>query len=416
MKKLSSLILTLLLPTSALANDLFSLSLDTEGQTTSQTFDSVNDLFDSLNPNFFGQLNSNYNESSAATVDLNLGGIEAIARYREESNTLQFTVESEDINEKFYGQNRGESINALHTYLRENENGIFTKILRDSAAKTGVDPVAGNPNSLVHITAENDYSAATSNNSNAFTPKEAEEISGRKSGFDFVGLEVGNFTINGRETKVYTLPLSYTYYFAKPGYHAKFTAPLSYSEEEGAQTYKATVGASLHIPVIKDKWSLTPALRIGRVDSEKLDSATMVNSASLTNIYYTKLGNTQLKLANMISILQTNALGGEEDYYDISNQIMKNAVSAKFPMDINLMGRTFDLQATVANTKVMGDASFVDNYNDFAISFGSKKPTGNAVLDRLRLGMTYTYGETNEDKNGETGEYKGVSLNMGYSF
>jgi len=347
---------------------------------------------------------------------LNLGGIDAIARYREESNTLQFTIESKDINEKFYGQTREESVNALRNYLRENEDGVLTEIIQESVAKEGTDPVAGNPNSLIHKMADQDIDAATRNSSNAFTPKEAEKISGRKSGFDFVGLEIGNFTINGRETKVYKLPLSYTYYFAKPGYHAKFTAPLSYSETEGVQTYKATVGASLHIPVIKDKWSLTPALRIGRVNSEALDSATMVNSASLTNVYYTKLGNTQLKFANMISTLQTNALGGEEDYYDISNQIMKNAVSAKFPMDINLMGRTFDLQATVANTKVMGDASFVDNYNDFAISFGSKKPTGNAVLDRLRLGVTYTYGETNEDKNGETGEYKGVSLNMGYSF
>jgi len=35
MKKFAPIILTLLLPTSVLANDLFSLSLDTEGQTNS---------------------------------------------------------------------------------------------------------------------------------------------------------------------------------------------------------------------------------------------------------------------------------------------------------------------------------------------------------------------------------------------
>jgi hypothetical protein len=61
----------------------------------------------------------------------------------------------------------------------------------------------------------------------------------------------------------------------------------------------------------------------------------------------------------------------------------------------------------VVNTQIFGDAVYIDNYTDFAVSFGTEASRNGLTWDAIRIGFTYTVG--NEG-------YQGGQINFGYQF
>lgn len=379
------------LPYGAYAGSTFSITTTANDQTVTKSYSKIDDLFDAAEQEGIASSIPSYTDMSAARSTLDIRGVTATTSYAANSSTLIFMVPSLGIDESFAGADRNASEAMFRDFIKRDGNEILSKMLRGMVESSPVDPVAGSPSSLLDSMAKDDFDTAVA----AGTSRSQAE---NPSGFG-IGGEGGHYSAGGNDISTYTIPLSYTHHFEKPGYHLKLTAPITYLDANGSKSLKGALGAALHIPV-KDNWSLTPALRVGGVASKDMGSAAIATSASLTSVYGTKLGNTDVKIGNSLSLLKTNALsaGGYKIDYGLSNQILKNGISAKLPSKASLMGRDMDMEVSLANTQVMGDKVYIKSYNDLAFSMGSKD---------LRLGLTYTHGEHG---------YKGAKVNFGYDF
>jgi len=131
-------------------------------------------------------------------------------------------------------------------------------MLRNLAATTPIDPVAGNPASLSGTMVSDSFAAGAA----SFRQTDEMKISNSIA----VGLATGYFKAGDYKVNRYTLPLSYTIYFNNPGYQLRFDLPFDYTQVGDSEAYGAALGASLRIPV-SDAWSLTPGIRAGATGS-----------------------------------------------------------------------------------------------------------------------------------------------------
>lgn len=386
-------------------------------------FSSLSAALDASESNQFATLPGYEREISATTAVASLHGAELRVSYEEGSKHLRLSIPHLDIEgadsilfecetQRATGcLSRDESEEEFRDYLRNNEDDIVGRLLRSFVAHNGTDPVSGNPNSLM-------YSMATDTlMGNMDAPIGKNALEERRENNKEVGLSVGHYSFDGNESTILHVPASYTYYFEDPEYYLKFSGtPIAYIETNGSRAFKSAGSAAYHLPM-NDQWALMPGVGLGFVGSEDMGSVALVGSASLTSMYETQWGDTQIKLGNMLSTFKTSSVDVDEGVvdYGLSNHIVKNALSAKLPTKVQLLERDLDVEVTFADTRILGDEVFIDQYNEVAVSLGSPETKGDR-LDAMRLGFTYTFGNTNKDFDGETHDYNGFSLNFGYSF
>jgi hypothetical protein len=365
-------------------------------------FSNINEMLDIANTNGFNDIfGSKYKNDSPIKITLNFRGVEATQSYAENSKTLVFEVPSLGIWKSFTSDDgtRDNSEEKFMDYLTSNEDNLYSRMLGEAVRITTTDPVAGNPNSLMDTMATNDFDLAlgsrpeerTSNSKDSTDKKDSSNKPNAFVGFEYV---------YNKDTKIMTIPLSYTHYFSNPDYYVTTSSPISHIDTNGSKSYRGSSGAALHIP-ITDNWSLTPMLRAGGVASIDMGSASAIGSASVGSTYKTNIKGVDVKIANMVSAMKANPieLDGKKIGYDLSNNIIKNGVSVKLPQKLELMGNDMQIETSLADTKITGSEVAVDHYNDVAVSIGDDS--------NHQLGVTYTKG--NKD-------YQNVKLNFGYSF
>jgi hypothetical protein len=397
----------LLFPT-YLSAATFNLNIEANNQNTTKSFENIEALFDATEEDSLKSIIPNYVSGvTAINAQLDVRGVDVISSYDESSSLLTFEIKSLGIFKQFDGGDRAKSGDLLRSYIKGNGDGVLSKLLQESAATTAIDPVAGNPDSLMGSIISADAGNATTLNKSSRS-KGAE--GGQADDDEFgINLSAGCSSVNGHDKCSLTLPLSYTHYFAKPegkkeGYKLRIDAPLAYFETNGSKAYQASIGAALQIP-ITDNFSLTPAIRTGIVASKDLGSAANVNSVSLTSIYNTRWDKMNISFSNMVGVIQTKGLesNGVDIDYSLSNQVMKNGIAVEMPSGISLAGKKTSWEASIANTYLTGDALYISNYYDLALSLGTVKENN----DSLRLGLTYTQGEHG---------YSKLDMNFGYKF
>ena len=280
----------LLFPT-YLSAATFNLNIEANNQTTTKSFENIEALFDATEEDSLKSIIPNYVSGvTAINAQLDVRGVDVISSYDESSSLLTFEIKSLGIFKQFDGGDRAKSGDLLRSYVKGNGDGVLSKLLQESAATTAIDPVAGNPDSLMGSIVSADAGNATTLNKSSSSKGNKGEEGGQADDDEFgISLSAGCSNVNGHEKCSLTLPLSYTHYFAKPdgkkeGYKLRIDAPLAYFETNGSKAYQASIGAALQIP-ITDNFSLTPAIRTGIVASKDLGSAANVNSISLTSIY-----------------------------------------------------------------------------------------------------------------------------------
>lgn len=392
------------------AADNFNVIINTENQTINDGFNTFEEIFDAIEQNRFNQI-TGYTNQSAATVNINLRGIDALVKYDQNSSILNFSIPS-IVDKTFNEGTRTLNENALEDFLKKNQDGTLTKILQKAAAETATDPVAGNPDSLMSTMALADFNAA--HDMATFNTKREKQVNaaGKSDNNKLeIGLEAGRSSANnGVEKNLLTLPLSYTHYFDDPRKQLKISSPLSYVETNNSKSYKGSLGAALSYP-INGQWTLIPAARVGVLGSKDLGTATAIYSGSLTSLYHFSYKNMNVMVGNMLSIIQTADLK-IEDYelsYQLSNQILKNGISVERPMNYKVLGKKASSEFSISNTQFFGDNLHIENHTDLALSIGTRKRVGgaSATADSMHVGITYTIGEHG---------YNGGKLNFGYKF
>jgi hypothetical protein len=382
------------------ARDVFEGIFTVDGQTTRAGTSSAEDFVDLLSDRGLNSLFANYSSSSQATIDASLRGVPARLSYDFASTSLRLVIPSAGVDETFTGATRDESQDLALEWLKGRGGDALTRVLQQAVATTSIDPVAGNPNSLMSQMGASDFGSALGLGGNG----------GGRYGF---GARFGSYSAQGYDTDVYTLPLN-TSFDLQNGRTLLVDVPLTFSSTDAAQSYSGSFGLGVRLPINLGQpdtlaWSLTPMLRGGGVGSLDIGAVGGIWSVSLTSsLQWQARPGTRLVLGNMASRLQTLPVnvGGYNVSYELTNYMYRNGVVAT--QDI---GTWFNrnVQATVfaVDTRFTGDELYIKSYQEYGgyLSFGQSN-AGGASLP-LSLGVTLLQADRG---------YRGFSINLGSSF
>ncbi|MGG5809124.1 hypothetical protein [Falsiroseomonas sp. CW058] len=401
MKRVSVALLPVLaaaaLPPPAAARDAFEGTFTVDGQTTTASRRDAEDFVDIFSDAGLRSLFSNYGPTSATNAEVSLRGVPATLSYDAGSTTLRLRVPGAGIDESFTGATRDASQDLALEWLRGRGGAALTRLLQQAVATTPIDPVAGNPNSLMSQMGASDFNLATG---------------GAPGGGFSLGARFGSYSAEGFDTRVWTLPLGYSFGMSN-GATLLVDAPLTLLSAAGTQSYSGSLGLGLRVPLrigLPDgvAWSLTPMLRAGGVGSVSLGAVGGMWSASLTStIDWQVRPGTSVTIGNMVSRLQTLPIkiGDYDVSYELTNLMYRNGVIATQAVG-EWLGRPVQASAFLIDTRFTGDALYVRSYQEFGGYLSFDMQAGGQRLP-LSLGVTVLSGDRG---------YRGYSLNLGVTF
>lgn len=407
-KLLSGVTILIITANPVYAADLFNLTAtvfrDTvPSQTGTASFDTIEDIIDSVDSQHLQSIIPSYTPTSAANIELNIRGLPATVTYAANRTTLVFQVPSLNISEQFTGATRDQSQDLFETYLEENGDGILTQMLQSLAATTAIDPVAGNPNSLMATMGASSFDVGTDVGGSQMIKGETPSGNNLLS----MGMMYGGYSAGDYSQDVYTLPLRYAIHLdSDPRKQVILDMPITCIDTEGGKTYSAAFGATLLRYPVTDNWTLTPAIRTGAVGSVDLGSAAILYSGSLTSNYNLYWDELRVSIGNMAAQFKTTSIDAG-DYsvdYDLSNTMIKNGVGVEVPLSFSMLGKSTSWQFDVAHTAFFGDPLYIDSYVDVSMSLGTRAPQSDG---NIRFGFTYTAGNHS---------FNGLRVNCGYTF
>ncbi len=387
-------ITTLVLVNDAKATDLYTVNVSVTAPTQSggtSGFNNISDAISQLQSQNLSSLASTYSDTSAASAVMNLRGVTAVATFPLNSTVLNFTVPGAGININFAGATRNQSENMLKDWLLQNQGGLTTQLLQYMAGHSPVDPVAGNPNSLQNTMARDDFVIGTGIGLTA-PGLPSGGLKGQPNLFTLGG-EVGYVNSGGYSSEVITLPIRYTIPFSDERYAVTIDMPLTYVNTQGASTGYGSFGTSLRIPVLEN-WYLTPAVRAGAVASLDVGAAAVEYAGSLASRYDIFFDDLQLTIGNAISLVKVGGVSAAKVTvnYDMFNQLYTNGLQLEGSLPFTLFGSPTSWQAYVADTFVGGNQVYVEHYDEFGFTIGSRQSPNTQVWDSLRLGTGFAVG------------------------
>jgi hypothetical protein len=394
----------------------FELTVNVLDNTGFRDFSNLEDFLNALETEELNSIVSTYTNVSPADSILNIRGVPATATYTAGSPVLTFNIPSLGITEVFAGATRDESEELFEDWWEGEGGAALTRLLQEMVAKTPIDPVAGNPNSLMSQMVAADFSSASALGMGP-GPGALSEVGGgggvaAEAGQtrNLIGLEArfGRFTSGAFDTDVITLPLNYTYTLADPRWAVIFDLPLTYVDNSGASSYSGSFGVGLRVP-FGDNWSLTPSARMGAVGSVDLGSAALIASGSVTSNYTFDFQNSTLSVANMLGYYKTFSVSaGDYDVkYDLTNYVSRNGLLFNQILPFDVMNQDTSIELAAVNTQFFGDELYVENFTELSATLGTFRRDGLIAWNALRLGFTYTFGEN---------DYQGWRVSLGYRF
>lgn len=317
------------------------------------------------------------------------------------SNTLALNIPALGINQSFTGSSRNDSSKLLRDYFKNGD--LLGQIMKKLAAVSPVDPIAGNPNSLMSRLAAQDFSTGFSDPIATFGPREE----GAEPANNLVGIDLrhGSFKQDGLKSTVISLPLSYVVRNdLNPRRQMIFSMPLTQTDAEGAKSYQAGLGFAFRLPV-NDNWALTPGIGYTIAGSEDLGSAAQMASLSLTSHLAYDLGWGSVAMGNMIGSYKTLKTNVGDYSFDpqIRNTVLRNGVMMSLPTP--MAGKRLSTEFSVIDTRYSGTELYMKSYQEYGIALSTAR---SAVSSRsfLRTGLNFL----------QSSKSKGLTLNFGYWF
>ncbi|MSP03124.1 MAG: hypothetical protein EXR07_19060 [Acetobacteraceae bacterium] len=419
----------------ARAADLFNLNLNVTTPTTanaSASFSTITNLANSLQNQNLINLTSAYTITSAATGILNVRGLTATASYTTGSPVLTFVVPSAGLNVSFNGGTRDASQILFKDFLLKNGGGIATKLLQALVAKSPIDPVAGNPNSMQNTSARSDFGIGTGigiggfnaptsgGGPRAMSPGQSNFASmGRflGNGGDFIsaqsaagpsglsgvligqsnlastGGDVGISMSGGYTSTMVSLPIRYIIPFSDPRYAVTLDLPISYVNTAGASAYSGSFGVSLRIPVTEN-WYLTPSVRAGASASIDLGAGAIQYSGGIASRYDIFVSDLRVTIGNGVTFAKTAALqvGSISVNYDLTNVVFNNGVQVEGSLPYQVFGQPTSWQAYIVDTTITGSAVYLNHYDEIGINVGTRAGQNKQNWDSLRVGAAVLVG------------------------
>lgn len=406
-------------PFAASAASPFEAALTVDGgKAIDRNYARLDDLINQFTDTSLMQLAPSYTPVSAANAAVNLRGLEGVSlSYAANSPILMLSIPSLGIQQSFGTATgtRDDSQAALKAFFRGSAGKeLLTRLLNGLAAHSPIDPMAGNPHSLMALMASADFDRESNDIMAGMSGAASGAMGNGEAGanphnFFGIGVRFGRYSDEQFKSSVYTLPLSYTHVFDDPRFALIADLPLTYVNSEGAKSASGSLGLGLRVPLLPD-WSLTPGVRAGIAGSSDLGSAGLIYSGSLTSNYrFHAPWAIEGDIGDMIAYYSTDSIsvGSYDVGYDLKNTVFRNGV--KLSRDTGWSIREVPLLAEldVVRTDFVGSQVYSRNVEDFALSIGTRRRKGQVLWNALRLGFTYTVADHG---------IHGVQANLGYTF
>ncbi len=376
-------------------------SIDVSGETALVHATNLVDLKRDLSTQAIQELIPIYTPTSAVNFGINLRGLLSFASFAENSNTLVVTIPNAGITESFTGGTRDESFALYKEFLKEGSRN--SKLLRAYAKYSPIDPIAGNPNSLMSQLAVSDYNLAKLSPLAGCGCFSAQPIIHQFK----LGVEYQRGFSGGYDTAAALLPIRYSY--SPDGEKALIVdAPFYFIGNGGAYSVYGSLGFGFRYPITSN-WSLTSIVRGGSGGSfDLVASGTFVTAGFLSN-YDWKIKSFVLSLTNYAGYsTSTNFwLSGINFNYHLQSWILKNGFSFT----------TCDA-CTFCNKELNFSVNFVDTYftkNNRLYNRHYDEVGASVIIthlnpcldyDALIVGGSYLFGT----------HYRGYTLKLDYQF
>ncbi|PLX69244.1 MAG: hypothetical protein C0602_07460 [Denitrovibrio sp.] len=411
-KSIFTMILSVLVLPSVAFAGVFDIYLETAGSSYSQSFSDFESVIDDLDLDQMEKNLSGYTETSAVRGYIDFRGIDINLSAAAGDTAIVLSIPAIGISETFSGLDRDASIDQIEDWLKDNGDGVMSKLMEELAASTATDPVAGNPTSAQSRMVSMDYDYAV-NSDGAIEMNSVGAGSGLNANMVSIFARYSNYDLDGVSSKTYALPLAYTIKFNNSKNSLSIRVPISVINVDGSEAYNAGLGLGFTY-FVNDSWSLVPAIGYTAVGSIDLASAAQLVSGSLTSSYAFSLDKYTLTMGNMVGYYKTIPFS-YQDYTvdtDIKNTVFRNGLNLNIPSDGLAKGTSFEIFVT--DTRYLGSELYVDQYNEVGLSYGfakikQKDTKGGKVkniMRKVRLGFTYLFAK----------DVSGYSVNFGFSF
>lgn len=343
-----------------------------------------------------------YTPISASSIHFNFRGVLALSSFAENSTTLFVQIPQAEIVKSFTGSTREESLQLFKEFIRD--AGDRSHLLKAYAKYSPIDPIAGNPYSLMAQMSNADYKLARlSPLAGCSSCWSAQPIIHQFQ----MGTIYGRGFSKGFDLTALTLPLRYSY---SPSLSWAFLidAPLSFNITGGAYSLIGSLGVGLQLP-LTSQWLVTPLVRVGAGGSLDLCTAGDFFSTGLTSTYNYPWNSFVFSLCNYAAYL-TNAnlwLSGVNFNYHLQSYVFKNGLTITSCKGLTVYKRPLNYNISYVNTYFTKHRLYIRDYHEVSASLIAERLNPYLCYDNLSLGFTYQWGQQN---------FKGYNLYLDYRF
>jgi len=400
----------------AQAADPLNLTVTVGSETVSAGYSDWELFFNAMDNDGLKNLVPTYNDTQAATIKLDLRGLVMNASYPN-ANQADFVLSipaigfNETITNTQASGDRDKASDLMQERLESSD--VLSKITKALAASSPVDPVAGNPNSLMSTMVSNDFNlsfgAEISNiaaPSDVAKPASAAGSENKASNFVGVGIEYGQMSQGNIDVKSTTLPLSYTIRNdLDPRRQLMLRLPITVIDTGGAKTLQAGFGAAYRVPMSAN-WSLTPSLNYALVGSVDLLAAAQMATAGVTSTYFWRKEGYDVGMGNMIGYATTLPFTYDDKKFDpgIANTVFRNGVMVSIPTRV--FGGKMHFETALVDTRFFGTDLYSDNQQELKFTIGTTRSASTAKSSLFRAGVSYV----------KTPNDDGFKVELGYWF
>jgi len=343
-----------------------------------------------------------YNPNDPTSFGFNLRGLQVNAFFPANSTELFVTSPEVGITQNFQGATRDESLSLFKEYFTN--NALKSKgFLKAHARLTPIDPMAGNPNSLMAQMGQADFALGRLSLLSGCGCWSAQPIVNQFQ----LGVNYDRGFSKGYDMTLVSFPLRYSY---SPDYNWAFIldAPIAVLSTGGSYSVFGSVGLGVRIPITRD-WSLTPTFRSGFGGSIDMNCGSFFASPGiLSNLQY-PIQNFVLGMTNFIGYYCSGPLhvGGVNADYHLHNWVVKNGLYLTSCDGFAVCGRSFNFDLFITDSYFGGDKLFIEHYDEVGISLITTNVLPWLDYDALSIGFSYQFGEKG---------WKGYSINTLYQF
>jgi len=400
---LSMAVLLVLAPLNASARKLFVADIEVDDDVDFQGTDSLFKVVDFFDNTSLHEFFPDYTSNSAVFAKIDLRGVGLTVEYPQNSSVLIVRVPSRNFEVSFEGANRNESQEQFEDWLKRNfesltaPSGKLTRLLHIVVALSPVEPVAGNPNSLLTRMFLSDFDAGITG---PFISSR-QRVPGNRN-FLTLGGEFGFFNAGPFDGQVMNFPINYKWNFKGwPKLSWIFDLPITLTRTETAWSYMGSFGTGFQFRPYR-WWALTPMGRIGGVGSFDVGALAVLVTGSLTNYFQGNIGSTNLGFGTMAGISTTIdgiKVGGYNLSYELTNYVLRNGGNLTQPLDFNVLGNQAAFKLFLNHTKFWGNELYLNSFFDMGLAFVTLKKVSDSFVEALDLSFTFSAGVDNDYNN-----------------